>query len=355
MVSESFSWQHAQEAKVVSGGGLGFQLSVFPYQLHFLRHLSVAERPDRHGALLRFQFQDGACGYSDLHPWSEWGDLPLAQEIEQLKKRAMTRLGAQSYRFARADALARAENRSLWEGLKIPRSHFLVLDWKMPLDFQRLAGLGFKALKLKLGSSALQQTAALRAWFLRAANSGLKVRLDFNQQLTYEQFQDWLPSMVGLEECLDFIEDPFPYDAKQWSEVTRAGRVRLAFDQVPHGGSEADLSALLVQGSCAVFVHKPATQSMRWVREQLLALQVPCVVTSYLDHPLGQLFAGWSAAQMARELGQSQLLTCGLVSHQVYEPHLFSQKLRLEGPDLWVPDETAGIGWGAELEGLAWQ
>jgi O-succinylbenzoate synthase len=105
-------------------------------------------------------------------------------------------------------------------------------------------------------------------------------------------------------------------------------RVRLALDRAT--GKEAD-----------VLVVKPAIQEVPTDEREL-------VVTSYMDHPVGQLFAAYVAATTKTSD------RCGLLTHLVYEPNAFSERLRIDGMRL-VPPGGNGIGFDDLLENLAWR
>jgi O-succinylbenzoate synthase len=72
------------------------------------------------------------------------------------------------------------------------------------------------------------------------------------------------------------------------------------------------------------------------------------VVTSYMDHAIGQMFA----AQFAAAHGVTNV--CGLFTHVLYEPDPFFERVRAEGPRLLAPEGT-GIGFDDLLESLPWK
>src|SRR4051812_26044990 len=89
----------------------------------------VSQALPRIGALFRVEFAEGQVGYADCHPWSELGDLPLQEQLNQLREGQLTPLTASSLKLARVDAEARSGNQSVWEGLQIPPSHYLMTNW----------------------------------------------------------------------------------------------------------------------------------------------------------------------------------------------------------------------------------
>ena len=87
----------------------------------------------REGFLIKFIFPDGSCGYSDCHPWVEFGDASLPEQFQILKSfldgsNTLSPILWRSYRFALLDAEARANKTSLFDGYKSPQSHFIVTN-----------------------------------------------------------------------------------------------------------------------------------------------------------------------------------------------------------------------------------
>jgi O-succinylbenzoate synthase len=77
------------------------------------------------------------------------------------------------------------------------------------------------------------------------------------------------------------------------------------------------------------------------------------VVTSYMDHPLGQAFAAWEAGRLALQF-PGLVGVCGLQTHHLFEPDAFTEAL---GP--WAPSFQAppgkGLGFDDLLGKLPWK
>ena len=223
------------------------------YRLIPRRSLSAMARPGpREGALLRI-----GDGVADLHPWPELGDLPLSEQLAALAAGRPTRQAQASLAMAEADGLARRAGRSLFEGLEIPESHWPGVDPPPEFDTIKIKGL-------------------------QAYPDGLRLRLDFNTALTSEQFLRIARELP--RERVDFIEDPCAWDPGTWRALREETGLRLALDLA--GGPDAVLS-----DAWDVLVYKPATGAALPQTDREL------VVTSYMDHPIGQLFAAWYAAR----------------------------------------------------------
>lgn len=245
-------------------------------------------------------------GFGDIFPWPELGDAPLDEQLALLARGETTPLTARTLALAEIDGAARRRGRSLFEGLTIPQSHWPGLD--PPPEFDTV--------KVKGGSDF--DPAALPA-------RG-RIRLDFNGTLDAESFA----RMPLPRERIDFVEDPVPYDAAAWRALSQRTGLRLALDrQVATDGVD-------------VLIVKPAVQ-------ELPEFDRPVVVTSYMDHPVGQFGAAYVAAKNAARVDAR----CGLFTHVLYQPNEFIEAIRAEGSRLLAPEGT-GIGFDALLEQTVW-
>lgn len=270
----------------------------WPYELVPRRALSSIAAPGpRRGALLRVD-----NGFADVHPWPELGDASLNEQIARLSRGVTTPMTAASLRFAAIDAAARREGRSVFEGLTIPPSHWPGAD----------PPAGFDTVKLKS---------------VDRIPDHVRLRIDYNATLTPDGFVRIAATLP--RERIDFIEDPCPYDAATWRNLRDRSGLRLALDR---GNGDEDVDVLVV---------KPAVQEIPSSRAEI-------VVTSYMDHPLGQLCAAYAAASAGITT------TCGLVTHVLYEPDAFIDRMQIECARL-IPPEGTGFGFDDLLENLPWR
>jgi len=275
-------------------------LEFWRYELTPKRRLSaIAADGARRGALIRV---DG--GVADVHPWPELGDLPLDEQLALLARGETTPLTLASLEFASIDAAARRDGRSLFDGLTIPPSHWPGPDPPSSFDTAKLKSIDVIPDRVKL-------------------------RIDFNATLTAEEFIRIAATLP--RERIDFIEDPCPYDADLWRSLREKTGLRLALDRgVPCSISSHD-----------ILIVKPAL-------EEIPCVDAEIVVTSYMDHPIGQLCAAYAAATA------NIASTCGLVTHVLFENDPFIERMRIDGTRL-VP--SGGTGWGFDdlLENLPWR
>lgn len=249
----------------------------------------------RRGALIRV-----GGGFADVHPWPELGDATLEEQLALLAKGETTPLTRASLHWARVDADARARGVSLFEGLTIPESHW---SGNNP-------PAGFDTIKIK---------------GVMPVPPDVRVRIDFNARLSAEEFLRVAPSLPKTQ--IDFIEDPCPYDEDVWRELRERTGLRLALDRF--------------EGFADVLVHKPALHA------SFPRFNGEVVVTSYMDHPVGQFFAAYVAAT------NRVSARCGLFTHVLHEPDAFIERIRTDGPRL-LPPEGTGIGFDDLLEDLPW-
>jgi O-succinylbenzoate synthase len=328
-----------------------------PYTLKPLRSLgSLAVgsqlKPPRNGVLLQVDFGKNKIGFADCFPWPELGDLTLNEQLNLLKEGSLTPLTHQCFEFARADAEARFEKRSLFEGLTIPKSHALLTSTEdlSPQFLDQSADDGFLRIKLKCGSDLNKEIHHLKAITPNLKSLGIKLRLDFNHSLkNKDRLEFFLKSIPDTLRDIEFIEDPYPFSFKGWSEIQSRYSVELALD---HFDPKMEIPSKLSE-AISVWVIKPAVQDSAKMIKQAKKLGVSVVITSYLDHPLGQLSAAWVAAYTQSQ-PNSPLRECGLLSHTAYEPHLASRFLKSSGPQLLTPEGT-GFGLDDFLASLHWE
>jgi len=288
----------------------------WPYALKPKRALSaLAGDAPRRGALIRV-----GNGYADVHPWPELGDATIDEQLAMLARGLTTSLTDGSMYFARIDAEARERGFSLFEGLTIPESHWPGAD---PPD-------AFDTVKLKSVDRIPDR---------------VRLRIDFNATLTADEFVRVATTLP--RERVDFIEDPCPYDEKVWRDLRERTGFRLALDRADSqtkGGLLRRFSGEELTTPYDVVVVKPALEDVPVTTKEI-------VITSYMDHPVGQLFAAYVAATNA---AGRRPPAAGLATHVLFETDPFIERMQLDGARL-VPPKGTGIGFDDLLESLPWK
>lgn len=305
---------------------MGIKISCSPYELKPKSALGpISGKISRRGALLRFDFPDFGTGYADCHPWETLGDLPLEDHLLLLKRGEFTPLTERSYYFSQLDAEARLANRSLFENLTIPKSHFLITDF-----LKATLPQNFDTLKIKLRSDLPQVAAKLNA---ETTGWNGKIRFDGNNLFTRKEIEEFLSHLsLQVIHKIDFFEDPYPFNSKEWRETAEKMGIFLAKDHNAKPGEEGYNTVIL----------KPDVQDL----EIFKTSRKRKIVTSYLGHPFGQLCAAHQAALYTTEV-------CGLLSHLVYEPNHYSERLQVDGGQL-LPLTGPGFGFGELLKREHW-
>ncbi|HBJ84356.1 MAG TPA: hypothetical protein DDZ88_10905 [Verrucomicrobiales bacterium] len=299
---------------------------------------AVSQRRVFAGALI---CMDG--GYGCVHPWPEFGDAPVEEQLRLLSEGVTTPITAMALRSAEIDGAARRAGVSLFEGLEIPRSHY---SWSFATDtepqMQRVMEEGWPAIKAKGFANYGETIRFLEGCAKRFEAQGVRLRVDFNgvlDRFTFEKFVEFMP--LRVYRALDFVEDPFPYDAAAWESVRQRWGVKLALDKGWKDGTH---------GFDAVVV-KPARRDWRMVAQT--HPERPLVLTSAMDHALGQMFAAYEAAVALSE-GQA-LDFCGLCTEHLFEKDEFFERVRSHGGFLEADRSGGGLGFGEVLEALPWR
>jgi O-succinylbenzoate synthase len=268
------------------------------YTLHPRRALSAIAVPGpRRGALIR-----AGSGFADIHPWPELGDASLDEQLATLARSETTPLTRHSLEMARADGNARERGISLFEGLTIPASHWPGND----------PPPGFDTAKVK---------------DVDGLPPRVRLRIDFNARLDAVQFERIAKALP--RDRIDFVEDPCPYQATTWRALRERTGLRLALDR------------MLAEDGVDVLVVKPAIQDVPKTSKEI-------VITSYMDHPVGQMHAAAIAARFATSA------RCGLMTHVLFERNEFSERLQVDGARLVTPQGT-GIGFDDLLQRISWK
>ena len=296
---------------------------------------AVSNRRELEGALIQI---DG--GFGCIHPWPELGDPPLEKCLADLAGARRWPIVRRAIRCAEYDRAARRFDHSLFEEMEVPDSHATLAKPDVA-EVARAVETGFSTVKLKLGRDPAAEGKFLDD--MAAEYPLMKWRLDFNESLAPDAAAEFL---MGLSEktraALDFVEDPCPYSESSWTALHRQTRVKLAVDR----------EAAPLSGAAQVMVVKPAIDEPFLLGEAAVRNGQRVVMTSYMDHPVGQAFAAWEAARLGLQL-PGLVGLCGLQTHHLFEPDAFTEML---GP--WLPvfqaPEGHGIGFDDLLDELPW-
>jgi O-succinylbenzoate synthase len=305
-----------------------------------------AARSPRQGALLRVEFDDETLGYTDLHPWEEFGHAPLADHLASLGTDKPTPLANLALRHARTDGAARRAGLSLFDGLPEVRSHALFTDWTAAprSTFEQCVAESYAAVKLKIGGDPQREAEALND----LVDIPLRWRLDANASFTTggESIDTLLANLdPNIRQHIEFLEDPMPYDPFAWSKLSEREKVPLTLDwelpatPPPWPGAQ-------------IIVIKPASQDAFPLALAAAHSGMQIVVTHSMDHPLGQSVALWTAMRLRQRHGDI-VLDGGLQAVGLYAPDQFNEQIRYHGPHT-IPPQGTGFGFDQQLASLSW-
>ena len=309
---------------------------ISPYKLRSRGFLNaISARREFEGTLIRV-----GDGYGCIHPWPELGDPPLEKCIEDLKGRRFWPIVRRAMRCAEFDNAARSSEESLFDEMEIPLSHATLVQADAK-EINLAVEAGFSHVKLKAGRDLAKERAFLSE--MSAAFPSLKWRLDFNESLSPEQAEEFLSSLPEtVKRSIDFLEDISPFSETAWSALWKKHRIPLAVDREsgPH------------RKAAQYTVIKPAVDEPFLLAEAAAMNTQGCVVTSYMDHPLGQAFAAWEAAR-TELLFPGLIRICGVQTHHLFEKDAFTEALGDWKPAFTIPEGT-GLGFDEQLAGLTW-
>ncbi len=284
--------------------------------------------PVRHGALLKVEWASGQIGYSDLHPWPEFGEPPLDTHLEALAGMTFTRLAEVSLEFNYIDREFRLMRRNAFLGLIIPRSHYLFqdIDQISATELKELEREGYSHIKVKMGRDFARESVSL---LNLVGSTRLFWRLDFNGRLSVGQVREWWNSLNDeVRQRIDFIEDP-----------------------VAEGELEIDgpwANDWYKQSRSHIRIIKPAREGIDEVGSFRRI-----IFTHGLDHTLGQACSAWTAGKFYATHPR-KIEVCGLSSNDVYEPDDFSRQWLNKGPRM-KPTTGTGFGFDEILESIKWE
>nr|WP_281375588.1 enolase C-terminal domain-like protein [Haloferula luteola] len=227
------------------------------------------------------------------------------------------------------------------EEIDVPKSH-ATLPWQDDRILESAVSKGFDRIKMKVG----RDRAAEQRYLIEAAAKfpNLRWRLDANETFEPAEAESFL---LGLPEefrwKIDFVEDPCPYAESTWSALKSRCGVPLAVDR----------EAAPVSSAAQVMVVKPASDEPWLLAEAAVSMGQQVIVTSSMEHPLGQCAAAWEAAKLNVQF-PGLVGVCGLQTHHLFTPCPFSERLGRWSPEFQSPGGT-GLGFDDLLERLPWK
>ena len=313
------------------------QIYYSPYTLHSASGLnSASARRSFDGVLIRTK-----GGFGCIHPWPELGDPSLDKCLKDLRGKRRWPIVKRALRCAELDGKARQLEDWMFDEVELPKSHgtLVTLDTD---NVTELHSAGFETFKLKVGRNLSHEADLLNG--LAKQFDQCRWRLDFNENADVESVVRFIETLdEGARAAIDFLEDPVPYSPETWRRLRRKVGLNLAVDR------ESSVQSSVGQ----VMVIKPAIDEPWLLTEAAQRHGQGVVITSYMDHPLGQSFAAWEAVSMNASFPGAVGL-CGLQTHGLFRPDAFTECLGAPQPE-FQPARGTGLGFDDELEELVWK
>lgn len=324
------------------------QFSFWKYSLRPKHRVgAMSSSQPREGALFRIKWPYEFQGYADCFPWPELGDLTLDEQIQGLKAGRISKLFEQTMWLARRDAVARSGSLNLMKNQMRVRNHFLISNPEAASDATLTAAqkAGYTSAKLKCGVN-LDQEIEIANRLLRVHR--FSIRLDFNSRSTPAELNHFINTLPqGLRSKIEYVEDPFPYDPALWAAANQLVPLALDLEE-----DRVDWSKISGPAPFKVLILKPSRQDVAASMERIHKHRLKFVITSSLDHPVGQLHAAALGSEFKR-LYPNTILDGGCFSHNEYEPDIFSRQLPAMGP-FFNELPGHGIGFDETLKSLPW-
>ncbi len=318
------------------------------YQLKPFKALNAKSiKANRNGYLINIEFKNIGNGYSDLFSWPELGDLDVRLLLENIKNSKFNIHTYKTIYFAYIDACYRAKNLNIFSNFTFPKNHYTEVDISL-LNLKKIEKIkndGFELIKIKLSKGEIENTEKLTRFFNNIKSSQLKIRIDFNNSLDSDLLENFLNKFYNFLNIIDFIEDPYFLFFKDREKYkSKFSLLSLAIDRLnlEDYSNNVDLNV-------DYFILKPAIQN--FIDKKF---SVPVVISSYMDHPLGQLSALYEAG-LFNQGCLADKMSCGLLTHQFYEMNEYAETLTIQNTRLLPSLEGTGFGFNSLLKNEHWK
>jgi len=291
---------------------------VTEYATYELLQKSALNRLDLSSQREGFLIKKGE-GFGVVHPWPELGDQTVEECLKSLRD------GHNSPLVQRAlDCCQAIEEETFFDNKLTIQNHATLPKLAHSL-VQEAVESGFQVIKFKRGKDWMRLRKKTSA--IMEAFPALRWRIDFNGALgSHRDLVQFLNSVP--RERIDFIEDPF-----QDPKLTESFKgFPLGYDWVVPAKLDLEQNYLIA---------KPAAQSLEHIESLAGKNPEKVIFTSYMDPPLGQLFALAQARQFYTKFQVSTPPLCGLVTQGLYGETEYSKLLGNPSPLLEAPSRES--------------
>ena len=259
-----------------------------PYVLDYISFPSKK----RYGVLIRVTDEQGVSGYSDLSPWPELGD-PGWQSLLEMSSVSHPLLLAAFY-----NAREFYQKRNLLEHWLIQKKphmlhHALLIHHSEQDRLLEYRKKGFLFFKLKIGYDLKSEVEFLNKSSILYPE--IQWRLDGNTRLDFKSWQYfWDRLQPDTRKRIEYVEDPFAFDMKQWIDCNQY--IPLALD-FALDVNDPQFAEAVKNDAFKIYVLKPSRQRWNEVKE-FLGDSIKIAVTSQLGHLVDSVWSGWMQSKL---------------------------------------------------------
>jgi hypothetical protein len=248
-----------------------------------------------------------------LQPWPGLGDPTLEELLSELKESLKKRtpeedtteglrnewhpLLRHSLRALETESFCPRKLLDLEKsGASIP-THVLINRDTTREELVELLNSGVQKFKIKLRKEYDFSCGVFKSMRELSSDFDFQIRFDANSTYSFEDFSKEWERIGELRGLVEFVEDPCPFDFKQWESLASSG-VPLANDRPLHFMNPDEV---LTSDPSQFLVMKPIRHDLEEWRKVFLESGKKTVLTTALDHPWGQLWAFYRYVQLRNE------------------------------------------------------
>ncbi|MCC5603739.1 o-succinylbenzoate synthase [Nostoc favosum] len=314
-----------------------------PYQRRFLRTLTTnhGNWDIREGIILRLTDESGKVGWGEIAPISWFGSETLEQALDfcrQLPREITDEIifsipdELPACQFGFESACEMGSGRDEGDNFITPNSSLLTPNFSLLTpnsslltpnslfysallpageaalnQWETLWQQGYHTFKWKIGVYAIADELEILESLINTLPDFIKLRLDANGGLTYEEANLWLRTCDNLKANaelfleIEFIEQPLPVEQfQEMLELSLSYETAIALDESV--ATLRQLAACYQQGWRGIFVIKPGiVGSPSRLRKFCHQHKIDTVFSSVFETAIGRL----AALQLAAELSQN--------------------------------------------------
>ncbi len=302
----------------------------------------------REGLLVKLN-KDSQFGFSSICPLPKFGDPSVEECIDILncKKNDYPFIIKRALDNALIDHEFRSQHKPLLSEVELPQCYSLYkkgmsLDSNSQIKFKVGINLDFEADKI---NKLFNVASDFDSNFDSNLHLNTKIILDFNQKKGMDVFLNKLHSRV-IDSIL-YIEDPAE-QTDELKKIIKKYKISLAAD------FRKDVDFLNIS---SVLIIKPTREdelSSQQIKRFINNKNCSIVFTSYMDHPIGQLFGLYRAASFYKNNNISQISQAGFSTLLMFPELNLDKRFLFDKNKFCDLSKEFGIGFNGYLNSIDW-